>query len=352
MLNVINSVPEGLLELEAPRLHEVLPGPTLMHLSGRRPQPLFVSVLLHGNEDTGWLAVRELLRKYQDKKLPRALSVFVGNVLAARLRERFLPGQPDYNRIWETNADRQPLPEHKMVRQVVEEMRVHRVFASIDIHNTSGMNPHYASVRRIDHRFLHLATLFGRTVVYFVKPDGVQVAAFSELCPAVTVECGRPGESRGVEHALEYLEAGLHLAEIPNHPVATHDIDLFHTVAIVKVPSETSFGFGDDSLDIRLVDDLDTLNFRELPIETTFGWIRPDCKAYLDVRDERGHDVTNQFFGLAEREIRTAKSVIPAMLTLSAQAIRQDCLCYLMERYQDYYEATVGHLSASGNGRS
>ncbi|MEE8196276.1 MAG: M14 family metallopeptidase [Acidiferrobacterales bacterium] len=342
MLHVVDTLPAGLLELDVPRLYDVLAGPTLIHLTGRRPEPLFVSVLLHGNEDTGWLAVRALLRKYRERELPRALSVFIGNVMAARYRERFLPGQPDYNRIWEGGAAVEGLPEHKMVQQVVDDMHARGVFASVDIHNTTGINPHYASIRRIDHRFLHLATLFGRTVVYFLKPNGVQVAAFSKLCPAVTVECGQPGQSRGVEHALEYVDACLHLSAIPDHPVSPHDIDLYHSVAIVKVPANISFGFGDDNLDIKLVDDLDTLNFRELPVDTTLGWVRRGSHAGLDVHDERGQDVTERFLNLENGEIRTAAPVIPAMLTLSAQAIRQDCLCYLMERYKEFYDAQAG----------
>ncbi|MFQ6023742.1 MAG: M14 family metallopeptidase [Acidiferrobacterales bacterium] len=337
----MSELPDGLLRYDAPRLHERLAGPTLIHLPGRREQPLFASVLLHGNEDTGWLAVRALLHKYAGKELPRALSVFVGNVAAARTRERFLRGQPDFNRIWTGGSGLEDVPEYSMMCQVVDEMRARRVFAAVDIHNTTGINPHYASVRRLDHQFLHLATLFGRTVVYFLKPDGVQVEAFSELCPAVTVECGQPGQSRGVEHALEYVEACLHLSGLPNHPVSPHDIDLFHTVAIVKVPAHTSFGFGDNSLDIRFIDDLDRLNFRELPLDTTLGWVRPGSDARLDVHDEHGQGVNERFFSLENGEIRTVAPIIPSMLTLSAESIRQDCFCYIMERYNAFYDAAA-----------
>ncbi|MFQ5936747.1 MAG: M14 family metallopeptidase [Acidiferrobacterales bacterium] len=334
MLNVISSIPRDLLERDASHLHEVLPGPTLLHLPGRRPQPLFVSVLLHGNETSGWLAISTLLRKYAGKELPRSLSVLIGNVEAARANQRFLPGQPDYNRIWEGGAQVEGRPEYRMVCEVLEQMRAQRVFACVDIHNTTGINPRYASLRQTDHRSLQLATLFGRTVVYYRRPNGVLVAAFTGLCPALAVECGQPGEEHGIAHALEYIEACLHLSELPNHPVAPGDIDLFHTVAIVKVPAGVSFGFGDDNLDIRFVDDLDHLNFRELPVGTTFGWVRAASDARLDVRDEFDQDVTDRYFGLEGGEIRTRMPIIPSLLTLSAQAIRQDCLCYVMEHYQ------------------
>lgn len=71
-----------------------------------------------------------------------------------------------------------------------------------------------------------MARLFGRTLVYFLQPSGVQSLAMSQLCPAVTVECGKVGE-----HARDFLDAVLHLAELPTHPLPSQDFDLFHTVA-------------------------------------------------------------------------------------------------------------------------
>ncbi len=56
-----------------------------------------MSVLLHGNEDTGWRAIQSVLRAHRATPLPRALLLFVGNVAAARANVRTLPGQEDYN---------------------------------------------------------------------------------------------------------------------------------------------------------------------------------------------------------------------------------------------------------------
>lgn len=331
MLNVLDHVPAGLLDLPAGDLHRVLQGPTLIHLPGRRTQPLFASVLLHGNEDTGWEALRAFLRAQNGRELPRAFSVFIGNVEAARHRRRFLDGQPDYNRIWTDVPGTAHLPERVMMREIVRQMRLRDVFASVDIHNNTGLNPHYACVRRLDHRSLQLATLFSRTVVYYRKPDGVQTEAFSSFCPAVTVECGQPGRPYGVEHGADFLHACLNLAEIPLHSVAEHDIDLYHTVAIVKVPEEASVGPEEDA-DIRLAADLDHLNFRELPLNTVIGYVRPGSGARLRVYDEHGRDVAERYLRVVDGEIRTAAPVMPSMFTLNVTAIRQDCLGYLMER--------------------
>ena len=94
MLQELTHIPAGLLDLPAPELHSTLGGPTLIHLEGHREPALFVSVLMHGNETTGWEAVRAWLRAYRpgggDQELQRSVSLFIGNVAAAGLTEEFL----------------------------------------------------------------------------------------------------------------------------------------------------------------------------------------------------------------------------------------------------------------------
>ena len=175
MLNVYDEIPIGLLQCEANELHQLLPGPSLIHVPGQIPQPLFVSVLLHGNETSGWDAVRSILQNYHGKQLPRALSVFIGNVAAAGKGVRHLDEQPDYNRIWKAQGHH---PEEVMVRQVLEIMQTKDVYACIDVHNNSGRNPHYACINRLAAPFFDLATRFSSIVVYFLQPDSVLSLAF------------------------------------------------------------------------------------------------------------------------------------------------------------------------------
>ncbi len=329
MLTIYDELPAGLLDCEARQLHEILPGPGLIHLAGHRPEVLFVSVLLHGNEFTGWDAVRELLRKYQGPGLPRSLSLFIGNVAAAREGLRHLPDQPDYNRIWRGAGT---TPEHRMAQQLLEEVRRLDLFAAVDVHNNTGKNPHYACVNRLEPDYLHLASLFSRTVVYFIRPDTVMSMAMAQYCPAVTIECGQPGVPRGVVHVLEFLEACLHLDHFPAHPVAAKDLDLFHTVATVRIPPQLEFGFGEDGRDLCLLPDIDRLNFNELPAGTAFGRVRDADVVPFEVQDEQGREVSERYFEIRDRWIQTRVPVMPSMLTLDRDVIRQDCLCYLMER--------------------
>jgi succinylglutamate desuccinylase len=338
-LTELEAIPDGLLDRNSAELAEHLGGPALIHLSGLREPALFVSVLTHGNEPVGWDAVRLLLRRNLERhgrlRLPRSLSLFIGNVRAAAAGARHLPDQPDFNRIW-PGTELPATPEHALMETVVERMAARGVFASVDLHNNTGANPHYACVNVVDNRFLHLAALFSRTVVYFIRPRGVQSQAMARLCPAVTLECGKVGDRLGIEHACDYVDACLHLAELPDHPLPSHDIDLFHTVAQVKIPSDVSFGFPPQDGALVLSPELERLNFRELPAGTAFARARPGDGARFDIRDEAGRDVAARYFVLEDNEMRLRQSVMPSMLTRDETVIRQDCLCYLMERYDQH----------------
>jgi len=332
LLRQVDTLPERLTSIKPDELHTIFPQPTLMHLPGRIEQPLFISVLQHGNESTGFLAVQALLNKYMERDLPRSISIFFSNVLAAKEGLRRLDHQPDYNRIW-PGTEAPAGPETIMTQQVVDEMVRRRVFASIDIHNNTGLNPHYGCVNRLDPRYLQLANIFSRLVVYFIRPKGVQSAAFAQLCPAVTLECGKPGQAHGVEHALEYLDTCLHLITISEQPAASRNIDLFHTVAQVTIPDSVSFSFEEKPVDFRLVNDLDYMNFTEIPAETVIGSVRDHSKIPLLACHETGDDVTSDYFEVNDDgELVLKKNIMPSMLTLDERVIRQDCLCYIMER--------------------
>ena len=339
MLKILDHLPAGLLETDSHGLEGLLGAPTLIHLPGQRGPALFVSVLLHGNEPVGWEAVRGLLAeriaRFGEPHLPRALSLFIGNVSAASRGVRRLPGQPDYNRIWPGGA-LPPSPERGVMATLCETMARRGVFASIDLHNNTGSNPHYACVNRLDHRSLHLATLFGRIVVYFTRPTGVQAMAMAELCPAVTLECGKVGEALGVHHARSMLDAALHLAEIPDHPVTPQDIDLYHTVAQIRVRPGLSFAFPPEAADLVLDPEIERLNFQELPKGTPFARVADGLGIGIEVLDEQGQEIGDRFFRLDGGEVRLDRSLMPSMLTRNLEVIRQDCLGYLMERYNDH----------------
>ena len=328
MFEQYDELPEGFLNAKAETLHRILEKPSLIHLQGKEPEPLFISTLLHGNETTGLYAVQKLLRRYQGRTLPRSISIFVGNIKAAEAGVRRLDQQVDYNRIW-PGTHQHYLAEAHMVQQVTDIMRQMKVWASVDIHNNTGKNPHYACINKLQQSFMSLAGLFSETLVYFTTPKGVQSSAFAELCPSVTLECGLSGEEAGIDHVLNYLQSVLDCEDLTSY--TNTDLNLFHTVARVKIPEGYSFGFDDDAT-INLLPEIENYNFCELDAGIVLAREEPGSSAFLQAFDDDEREVGREFFEYTGEKILLKKPVMPAMLTMDTQVIRQDCLCYLMER--------------------
>ena len=329
-------LPKGFLSADARDLCQVLPTPTLIHLPGRRTPALFVSILLHGNETVGLRAVQSILARYAERPLPRALSVFVGNVRGAHAGLRRLDEQTDFNRVWPGGTlESLRSSEGVMAQQVFTRMAARHPFACIDLHNNTGLNPLYSCVTAPTSENLQLATLFGRTVIVFEQPVGTLVGAFGAICPSIAVECGRPGNVEGEARAAELIDAAMHWAEVPHHPPAPHDIDAFETIGVVTVRPEVSFAFSKDAaVDVRFDAAIDHCNFRELAVGTSFGVVASGVTMPLRVHDAHGRDVTREYFEVRNGVLMNTRPLMPAMLTTDERAIRQDCLCYVMARIE------------------
>lgn len=327
-------IPDALLTCGAKDLHALLGGPSLFYLGGQRHPPLFVTVLQHGNEPTGFEAIQHILRVYKGARLPRAMWLFIANVEAAADGMRVLSHQWDYNRVWPgtffTASD-----ETRLMQQVVDTVTAQPLFASVDLHNNTGMNPHYGCVNRLETAYLHLAALFARTVVYFNQPVGVQSLAMAEHCPALTLECGQAGESAALQHAIEFLDACLHLHHLPEHPLPPRDINLLQTMASAKVRPAFSIGFFGSGKDLDLRPDIDHHNFGRLEKGDTVAQVSDtvlNSKVLpIKILDDDVRDIAQDFFRLSGRKLVLKRDLIPSMATLDVNIIQQDCLFYVMQ---------------------
>lgn len=335
LLQTYDHLPDGFIDCELDGLQALLGGPSLIHLSGERRRPLFVSILLHGNESSGLQAVQALLRRYRGRALPRDLSLFVGNVAAAAQDMRYLPGQPDYNRIWPRGGGRGPViapcAETEMAAAVYRQMAERAPFAAVDVHNNNGRNPHYACVNVFKPAWLQLARRFSREVLYFTYPPGTLAMSLSALAPAVTVECGIVGDAGGAAHAADFLDDCLHLSAIPGYMPAASEIALYRSTVCVTVPLDVSIGVGSTTAQLHLPPDLESMNWRLQPAGTTLAWVTGLPGTVLDVRDAAGNDRRADYLRRVDDRVELTRSITPAMLTIDRQIIHQDCLCYLMD---------------------
>ena len=329
MLNEMNRIPDGFLTAKAEDLHQVLKNPTLFHLEGINPQPLFICTLLHGNETTGFYAMQRLLTKYTDKPLPRAISLFIGNIAAAKNNQRRLDDQDDYNRIW-PGSHHNDSAEKDMMQIVTRIMEKKKPFASIDIHNNTGKNPHYGCINILNPHGLVLAAKFSDIAVYFTSPKGVQSSAFSDFCPSIVLECGQSKDSSGVDHALSYLESILTLDELSH---ASNKLKLYHTIARVTIPKTVTIAdsIEDKSSDIYLNHQLEDKNFHRIEPGTEFATVNSDKEKLIVVSSESNEDITKEYMETRDDKLLFKKPVTLSMFTTSEKAIRLDCVCYLME---------------------
>lgn len=314
----------GLWTVPASSLAQVLDGPTLIHIPGERQPELFVSVLLHGDEVSGWDAVRSLLAS-QPPPLPRAITLLIGNVNAAAHGLRHMPNEPDFNRIWKPGGG----SEHPFAQQVLSVAQERGVFAAVDVHNNSGANPHYCVLTDDDSTTLALAELFSPRAVFTRAPDTVSTLAFSRFAPALTIECGQPDDPASAERARQFLNRLLELTELPAAP--TSELDLYRSDVRVLVDERVSFAFGgSDTLELR--PELEHDNFRCLRAGTSIARLRDPVDRPLRAINGAMHDVTDRYFATEGNAIVLRQDVIPAMYTTNPDIVRQDCLCYFMER--------------------
>ncbi len=328
-LHVLHTPPADLYATPADRLAERLPGPTLLYLQGAQDPPLFLSVLLHGNETSGWDALRSVLASA--RPLPRSVMLFVGNVEAAARCVRSLPGQVDFNRIW-----RGKHADTTLVSALLSQLAAQPLFAALDIHNNTGRNPHYSVITQITPQTLGLAYLFSDKAVLVEEPDSVLTRAVQAYCPATTVEVGPVNDPQSVTRTIDLLERYLRLETVPQE--RPDNLTLLRSLARVHVVDNVEFDFADAADAARLSKDdlvltagMEAVNFHPVLAGTEFGFTRKPLHRALKVLDPEHRDVTAEFLREEHGDISLTRQVIPAMYTTDRDVIRQDCLCYFME---------------------
>jgi len=325
----LHALPGGFFDIDSENIRRLFPNPTLIHLEGRDPRQLFVSILLHGNETTGLQAMQALLAGYAGE-LPRSLLLFIGNVRAAEENRRFLPGQVDYNRCW-PGGDLVENPSARMMQRVTEIAHGLPLFAAVDIHNNTGRNPHYACITDPRPENQNLVAMFNRVGIVF-RQRGVSTMAFNNICPAVTLECGLPGDPNGIEHARRYLETLLQLDELPSRQPAREELQLVESHLMLRVPEHVSFEFDPDAdVDLRFAADFENRNFTLFDPRQVFGYTR--LERPLQAIDTDGHDLTHEILRVEDGRIYLNNTLMPAMITRDKLVVRQDCLCHLLQDY-------------------
>jgi hypothetical protein len=310
--------------------------PALIHLpgTGGRGRARFVSCLLHGNEDSGYRAVLNMLRRKDTYAFD--LWVFIGNVRAARqegwFAHRHLDDQEDFNRVWGLNH-----PTTRMRRcadAVLRELRtIPGLEAAIDLHNNTGDNPPYAVLPVWSEGCLGLAALCADTAMIWGLKANALMEVLADRCPTVAVECGMIGLPASTAYALRVLDRFLAADLSGLRTSRARPPFIWEMNHRVTVRPEVAFAFGgalSDAVDLVLAPGLDTTNFGLLPAGTVLGHAHTGSALPLLAKNMLGLDDTERFFHIeANGRVIVIRDLTPAMMTTTVVQARRDCLFYL-----------------------
>jgi hypothetical protein len=309
--------------------------PTLIRIPGtdKHPRARLVSALLHGNEDSGYRAVLDLLRN--GEHYPFDLWVFIGNVRAAHqegwFAHRYLDGQEDFNRTWGLGA-----PTTRMRRcsdAIYQVLADTDLEAAVDIHNNTGLNPYYAIVPDPTQEALQLAAGLADTILRWPLRAHTLMEVLSPLCPAVSVECGLPGMDQNQAYAASALHRFLAMESLEERIVGPRRV--FEMQYRVEVRPEVPFAFGGvltEELDLVIHPGLDHYNFGMLLAGTEIGRVPEGGSMPLLITDMRGREVIDRYFEIREGRLLVTEDVTPVMLTTTVQQTRRDCFFYVARR--------------------
>jgi len=335
-LNIVNEIPEKFLKINYRDIKEIFERPTLVHLKGDKEPPLFISILLHGNEFSGLQIMQEILKKYQEDgsyHLPRSIWLFVGNVEAASLGLRRQDDELDFNRAW-PGTPHPDAPTSRLISEVMEKITQNALFAALDLHNNTGTNPPYGCISVVNEKNKYLSSFFNHIGMVFHTPKGVSTMAFDEICPAITLECSTPGNPLGIEKAVALIDDLMHMDHFPDRALPQHDLQLVRNSAVLKIAEGVTFGFEEEQgeFELTLIDNFDCHNFTRLEKGEVFAHTTIDKP--LIARAEDGTDITDDVLINDHGALSLKKPLMPAMITLDKRIILQDCLCYLLENYR------------------
>ena len=307
--------------------------PALLHLTGEvaaAPHRM-VSVLLHGNEDSGFRGLLQWLRS--DPTPHNPLWMFIGNTRAASqegwFADRYLPDQEDFNRVWGIHPVSNRM--RRCAAEVLDIVTATPLEAAVDVHNNTGDNPLYAIVPQASPEMLALAGTVADVGLLWGTQAHTLMQALEPFCPAVAVECGLAGVPAHAEDARAVIEKFVAASRFEE---GTRPVRMYRVTDRVEVRPEVAFDFAaelDDDLDFAITPGLDQANFGHLPAGTVIGEILPGSDLPLVVRGLRGEDRSDTLLEVADGRVRTTRDLVPAMMTRTQVQTRRDCLFYVVE---------------------
>lgn len=316
--NVIKGIPEWINENYEDALFK-MNKPTFISLDYGKEKTILISTLIHGNEESGFLASIDKLREIKDK-YPFNILFFFGNPRAAQYEEpfkyRFIDGEPDFNRVWIENITEESA-------EIMEFLKTLNLVAHIDIHNNTGKNPMYTIVMDKKKETLELASLFSDKCVFYDYNYSSFDEFTSNLCTALTIEVGKNKEQESHRNAKFCIDRFLDFYS--NKEVEKFEMKIYKNPKSVRIKPGIDFGFNGQDFKIRK--DFEFLNFQKVPKGNSIG----QAKEIPVIVERKGEDFTEEYFEVKDNHVITKKDIIPIMATSNIDNIKKTCFFFIVE---------------------
>lgn len=293
-----------------------------------------VTTLLHGNEPSGFRAIRTWTAS---SALPEVdILFFLGSVEAALgpplFRHRARPGGQDQNRCFLPPFDG---PEGRRAEMLLGLIKRARPEAVVDLHNNTGHSPAYGVGTSVTEEALGLTSLFADRFMHSDIRLGTLMEALDGRFASVVIECGRAGDPVADATALAGLDRFVTLEELSLAAAHAPGVEVLSKPLRVHVTDDATLAFDTTpatSATLTIRRDVDRHNFMTMAAGEVVGWVRAGSAWPLRALGASGEDQSRDLFTLIGNELRLRKPIVPVMMTTSAEIARSDCLFYALER--------------------
>lgn len=286
-----------------------------------------ISVLVHGNEPSGFFACHQLLKE----KFRPAMNTawIISSVRAAGTEPLFthrqLPGEYDLNRRFGVHPVEDPVTA--LAFDMTDYIRERQPRWVLDIHNTSGRGPAFGVAVANSNAIARLLSPFtDRLIVTHLVVGSLMEQNFN--CPVVTLECG--GASDPSAHACAV--AGLRqLLSSLEQPAALPQLTLYQHPVRVQLRAGHSLGYGsrsNSSATLTLRADVEQLNSQPTEPGTCIGWLTQPLADVLSAVNDQRQQVIEQLFCVQKGALVTRVPMQIFMATPRADIALSDCLFY------------------------
>jgi hypothetical protein len=317
---------QGVLERLAHAVFWVVPGRD-------RTRRRVVTTLLHGNEPSGFRAIRNFCQSGSEPAVDLAFCVCsVEAALGPPLFvHRVLPGDRDQNRAFLPPFDD---PTGHRSRRLLELIVGYRPEALVDLHNNTGHSPAYGVGTRVDSQLLGLTSLFADRFMHSDLRLGTLMEALDSVIPSVVIECGRAGDPIADATALAGLERFAGLEDLALARGGAAGVKVLSRPTRVTVRAGAILAFDERPVacaTFTVRRGVDRHNFQAMGAGEVVGWVAPGAEWPIEALGASGDDRSGELFEMVGQEVRLLRSIVPVMMTMSPEIAKSDCLFYALE---------------------